>query len=991
MPGPWRQHDLPEIVATLARRPGHEQLRTLIADILRHGFHTAYADLDHEVRMPEISGRADALFGATVFEFKRDLRQELVDVEARLPDYLADRERKTGHRFIGIATDGATFIAYERRNGALIEFSRYETRPDAPDALLAWLEPALSNRDDLPPEPLAVQRALGRQSITFGRASAALQALWERLRSHPDVKLKRDLWDGLLREVYGTAVGDDALFLQHTYLTVVAKTIAMRALDLPVADARSILSGTALAQSGIHGAVESDFFDWVLQDPDGVDLVLRIARQAARFRLEDVETDVLKALYESLIDPAQRHDLGEYYTPDWLAAKMVVAAITDPLQTRVLDPACGSGTFLFRAIRHLLDAAEVAGWSQARAVSACAAQIRGLDVHPLAVIIARVTWLLALGPAIADRPAELHVPVFLGDALQWNLHEIGGSLAVVVSVPGGKALRIPAGFAEEQEKFETGLRILTDALASRESQASVERKLARIPGIAAADAAAMADTCMQLQQLYESGRNGIWPYVLRNIRRPLWLSRPDQRADVVIGNPPWVAYRHLSAEMKPRLREACQWMHLWRGGQLATQQDLSALFWARAAERYLKPHGTIAFVMPYAALNRPAFAGLRRGDYRSVSVAIREAWSFDETVQPLFPVPAAMLIGRRDATGPLPAEVWRYSGNLPRRDAAEAEADKALTRTRAPWPPGPSLTARSPYRSLFRQGATFVPRRFFLVEREPAGRLGPSPAAPRVRGKTGKLDKPPWKGIPPPSGPVETAFLRPVLLGECIAPFRIMEPALAVIPVAGEEILDAKAAGAAGYRHLAAWLHNVEAEWNARAARKTDGTPRMTLAEQLDYMRKLSNQLPVRPLRVAYAKAGTLLASAVLDDPRVLVDHMAYWAAAGSAAEARYLCAILNSETTRVRVAPMQPKGQGGARHFDKLVWELRIPRFDSSIELHRALATAAARAERLAAAVELSEGAYFTRRRRAIRDALKMNGTADDIERLVGRLIPAA
>ena len=138
-----------------------------------------------------------------------------------------------------------------------------------------------------------------------------LERLWAKLHTHPEVALKRQLWDGLLREVYGTAVGDDGLFLQHTYLTVVAKTIAARVLDLPVDDAAAILSGRALADAGIIGAVESDFFDWVLQDPDGGDLVRRIAGQAGRFRLRDVQADVLKALYESLIDPAQRHDLGE--------------------------------------------------------------------------------------------------------------------------------------------------------------------------------------------------------------------------------------------------------------------------------------------------------------------------------------------------------------------------------------------------------------------------------------------------------------------------------------------------------------------------------------------------------------------------------------------------------------------------------------------------------------------------------------------------------
>lgn len=119
----WRHTDLPDLVSTLVRRPGHESLRTLLADLLRNAFGADYAALDHEVRMPEVRGRADVLFGATVFELKSDLRRELGDVEARLPDYLAERERLTGRRFLGIATDGATFAAFELRDGALANVS----------------------------------------------------------------------------------------------------------------------------------------------------------------------------------------------------------------------------------------------------------------------------------------------------------------------------------------------------------------------------------------------------------------------------------------------------------------------------------------------------------------------------------------------------------------------------------------------------------------------------------------------------------------------------------------------------------------------------------------------------------------------------------------------------------------------------------------------------------------------------------------------------
>jgi hypothetical protein len=616
--------------------------------------------------------------------------------------------------------------------------------------------------------------------------------------------------------------------------------------------------------------------------------------------------------------------------------------------------------------------------------------VRGLDIHPVAVIIARVTWLLALGKAIAERPTSLFVPVYLGDALQWNLRQVGDVRDVVVPVPDDRPLHVPVGFAEDQVKFDAGLRTLTEGLHEHSSPADIQRTLRRIPGVSAADAGAMAKTFAQLQELYREGRNSIWPFVLRNLVRPVWLSRPEQQADVVLGNPPWVAYRYLSPEMKTRLREACRSVNLWVGGKLATQQDLSALFWVRSAQRYLKRGGTIAFVMPYAALNRPAFEGLRRGDFRAVSVRIVEAWSFDETVQPLFEVPSAVLIGRRNAPGPLPARVERYTGSLPRRDANEAEADGALRHAPARWPPIATLEAGSPYRERFRQGATIVPRRFFFVEPVYAGRLGPNPHAPLLRGKVGSLDKRPWSGVEPPQGPVEAEFLRPVLLGESIAPFRILPVPKAVIPAIGSEVLDAAAARHNGFRHLAAWLRDAEAKWAAHCQKRADGSPRMTLRQQLDHLRKLSVQLPVKANRVVYTKAGTLLAAALLkyEEDSQIIDHMAYWAGVRTEAEGQYLCAILNSEAVRARVAPMQARGQWGARHFDKLVWELRIPLYDSAVPLHRQLADAGARAAQVAAAVRLPEGAHFTRQRRAIREALAADGVFATIDRLVERLL---
>ena len=701
-----------------------------------------------------------------------------------------------------------------------------------------------------------------------------------------------------------------------------------------------------------------------------------------------MQADVLKALYESLIDPAQRHDLGEYYTPDWLAAKVVRRAVAGPLRQVILDPACGSGTFLFHAIKRLVAAAKAAGWSAPRIVEACADQVRGLDVHPVAVIIARVTWLLALGDVIAERRSDLHVPVFLGDSLQWSVQDLADQSYVEVFVPDERPLRVPAGFAQDQAKYEPGLRVLTEGLEDRATPAQIRQALLRIQDVTSDDADAMVGTFERLLALYDAGRNHIWPYVLRNLVRPLWLSRPDHRADVVLGNPPWIAYRFLSPEMKTNLREACLPLGLWVGGVLSTQQDISALFWARCAERYLKPDGVIAFILPYAALNRPAFGGLRRGEFSRFHVGIEEGWSFDETVRPLFPVPASVLIARRDLSAPVPARVERYTGNLPRRDATEGEADRALRHAPAAWPPIPNLAAASPYRARFKQGATIVPRRFFFVERDQAGRLGHNPAAPRLIGKAGRQDKRPWRDVDPPHGPVESQFIRPVLLGESIAPFRILSAVSCVLPLHEGSLLDSRGAADHGFRYLAAWLRDIEAKWRAHCSKRPDGTPRMTLSQQLDYMRKLTQQVPVSARRVVYAASGIQPAAVVVDDTESIVEHAGYWAAVRSRSEGRYLAAVLNSELVREAIEDLQPKGQGGARHFDNLIWELPIPEYDRSVPLHCELAKAAEEAERVAASVPLREGAYFTQSRAAIRERLIEEGVAKEIDRLVTQLL---
>ena len=462
--------------------------------ILVNGLGVESHNIDFEKRLTEVRGRVDALLGRTVLEFKSNLRRERRDAEEGLTRYLTDRERQTGEKYVGIATDGAEFLAYFLKDDAVVEVARHSVDPVKPHEVLEWLESAIAVGEELPPEPEVVIREFGRSSLAARRALDELDVLWRGVRGNPEARLKRQLWTSLLSLAYGTDVGSKALFLQHTYLVVVAKAMAWRAMiGGEPDDAEALLHGRAFSDLGITGQSEPDFFDWVLRAREGPELVMRIARQVSRLRLHDIRTDILKALYESLIDPDTRHDLGEYYTPDWLAIRIVSSVVDEPLEQRVMDPACGSGTFLFHAVRRVLEAAHEAGLSKADAVRRAVEKVAGIDVHPVAVIFARVTYLLAIVPALReDHPGDLAIPVYLGDALQWNRMRVAHDAeqpdlladdgTLEISIPGvritepkvrklsGATLRFPATLAGEAQVFDLVVRTMISLAARGEDE-----------------------------------------------------------------------------------------------------------------------------------------------------------------------------------------------------------------------------------------------------------------------------------------------------------------------------------------------------------------------------------------------------------------------------------------------------------------------------------------------------------------------------------------
>ena len=1021
-----QQQLLQDYLALVSAAGSHDARRFRFLTFAREalGVDLQEVEIEHHV----YRGRVDAMLGHLVFEFKSHLDSELLDAEAQLARYIGElRSRHPGAAYTGVATDGVGFRLYAPVSAdeppTLEEIGEFDLSRSEPEAAFLWLDALFAyfraGRRD--PTAQNILAALGPVSPTFRRSHQLLSDLFRRVKDDLAVQVRYREWQSYVAIVYGGAGGDQELFLRHSYLATLARLIAFHYLQ-PAGphvgiDLAKVVNGEYFREQDIYNFIEEDFFTWFLSasaKEEGLELVRRLSSSLGAYDFALARQDLLKGLYQELVEPQARHALGEYYTPDWLADYILSRElrVQEQPERSLLDPACGSGTFLFIAIRLVREALAQAGKDDLDILLHVTQNVMGMDVHPVAVTVARTNYLLALGELARGPHPPLLLPVYLANAIQ--LPEVTTTQPIPVDketrqepleagyeepvhiIPTGEpnvAFELPDSVVADPAQLDWLFHRLQRYLAGAEARApregeegirqvldslyhyltSPKRAGVRVlPPLSSFAADVMCRTARTLITLVLEGKDTVWLDILRNMPAPVFLSR--RQFDLLVGNPPWLSLRYIQ---HPRYRAFVRRQILYeyklvrtRDTHLFTHMELATLFFARAADLYLKQGGSIGFVMPRAIMTagqHEEFTGFSYKD-GSLTLLLKKVLDLDR-VSPLFKVPACVLLAIKGEETTFPVDGSEFQGELPSHNASLEQATAQLTMTRTRFErtrgkllqegtAGPPAGAKSYYADKFYQGATLVPRNMWFVQLREVMGFNPDRPPLQTDEEVARRAKVPWTSVRM-SGNVESEFLYATLVSGDLVPFGCIRLSPVLLPLTrrGDRLtlVTRDLALEQDNFGLAQWLQRSEEEWADNGAKDADGRLRMqSVLNRLDYHRLLTRQSPACQFRVFFPRSGTNVTSAILDvgEPETMwllrgtvrasafvADFDTYALETNSLPEANYLSGVLNSSIVDDRIKGVQTRGLLGPRDITRRPLDLPIPQFDPSEATHTELA----------------------------------------------------
>jgi len=291
--------------------------------------------------------------------------------------------------------------------------------------------------------------------------------------------------------------------------------------------------------------------------------------------------DALGEIYHEVFDQTLRKELGEFYTSEEIVNYLLDGSGYDKTlwEKRLMDPACGSGSFLISAVERLLETKPDRLSNVEAVYRICNSPlIVGFDINPFACEIARLRLFLTFYPYLSEE-SEYKIrklPVFNIDSLARDRTDIGDSANQTL------AQFTDGGNVREEYIEEVNLQEIASADTDRDETTVLNQLLTEYE-----------DEAIRPEAKTTFGRQD---------RVTGRILRDNVKYDAVVGNPPYVRIQKVPEERRPEYKD---------GFDSATGRfDLSVLFMEYGIES-LRNGGQIAFITSNKFLTTQYGEGIR--------------------------------------------------------------------------------------------------------------------------------------------------------------------------------------------------------------------------------------------------------------------------------------------------------------------------------------------------------------------------------------------
>ncbi|TAL69419.1 MAG: restriction endonuclease [Bacteroidetes bacterium] len=932
-------------------------------------------------------GSADTLYNKIIIEFENDLKTSLNHAKEQLAGYLLGKFNSgEGYNFTLIASDFINWKIYSPDVSCLekldsikedelilneISSVSFTLNENNTDDFYFWLDRFLFKTERIKATLKSVEEAFGHHSNVFIECFRELKKWYNNAKKFGEVQVAFDEWSKFLSIAYGSYEATDENFMIHTYLSVFSKMLAYSIITndefINDDEMKDIISGQIFNNNNINNFVENDFFYWVKNERIFKNLkkVFRIiAQEISAYDFKNVDEDVMKGVYQELIDLDTRHTLGEYYTPDWLCER-IVNEFNFKNDDKILDPACGSGSFLRAAIHRMKLL------YPAKPIDELCNQIYGIDIHPLSVQISKTTVLIALSEELLKNKQPIHLNIILANTLlapDGVKDLFGGQFSLTIDK---EQYKLNTQILDDVSLFDEALDICEKVAEQtlgrkQETKEEFEKTLKKIyinGGLTQQVIESYYTIYLAFKKVKESGRNSIWKFIIQNLYKPYFLAG---KFDYVIGNPPWFTYSSIKNEEYQDILKQIAEKYRVKPEKVANfpHLEIAVIFLAYCCNYFLKDNGKLGFVLPRSILNADQHDNTRSG--KAQGFRLINIWDLMD-VTPLFNIPCCVMFAIKVKNNrELPAtglDGLSINGKLKEHNCHLPVAKKFLKEEKLKWfvvqhglTSALSTTRKKKqnkinlYKKKFKQGATIVPRTFYFVELDQKKPLDLIDRIVNLKTAESIIPdtKEPWKKYHM-KGRIDSRFLFRTVLSKSILPFSIYNPDMIVLPIFinkdenNRKTIDIKSyeeIRREGYIYTSDWFFKVNNYWEQL---KTEKSKKMSHINRLDYHKGLTNQnlnLPYLVLYNASAKDANAVVVKRKDfDLEFIVESKAYWFGTTKIKEANYLTSILNSSVLNSLIKDFQTRGLFGPRDVHKKILDIYFPEFDNTNKKHLRLA----------------------------------------------------